>query len=115
MTEGCGLVMKLIQTRSQRHLVHRLCKIEIRWCGVHRVAAEDEQEAHCSRIHIGDEFREAGAPKGGVSLWTYGTPGERYFAGWVWHAEGAQTGRLQIDIAAAGYELADIATAPIKL
>lgn len=42
------------------------------------------------------EFFAVEPPNGGTSLWTYGTPGERYFAGWRY---GGEEGTLQIDIA----------------
>lgn len=61
------------------------------------------------------EFQPVHEPEGGASLWVYGTPGERYFAGWVWHANDGQTGQLQIDIAAGGYALDAIDTTTIKL
>lgn len=60
------------------------------------------------------EFQQIESPEGGSSLWTYGTPGERYYAGWVWRGDNDQTGRLQIDIAqAAAYELEHVDVADV--
>jgi uncharacterized protein (TIGR02996 family) len=62
------------------------------------------------------EFVETDAPEGGQSLWNYGTPGERFYAGWVWNSRGGQSGQLQIDIAEAGsYGLNDIGIADTTL
>src|SRR5262249_36919926 len=61
------------------------------------------------------QFHETQVPEDGSSLWAYGTPGERYYVGWVWHRRGGITGRLQIDIAEAGsYELTDISVANVQ-
>ncbi len=77
-------------------------------------------------------FLPIDGPAEGESLWTYGTPGERYYAGWTWRerqeptgwlqmfrgeTRRAQTpiGRLQIDIAEPGaYTLEDICTADVN-
>jgi uncharacterized protein (TIGR02996 family) len=62
------------------------------------------------------EFDETDAPAGGQSLWSYGTPGERFYAGWVWNRRGGLSGQLQIDIAEAGsYDLRDIGVADVTL
>jgi uncharacterized protein (TIGR02996 family) len=45
------------------------------------------------------EFDEIDAPADGDSLWSYGSPGQRFYAGWTWHGGEDQTGRIQIDIA----------------
>jgi uncharacterized protein (TIGR02996 family) len=60
------------------------------------------------------KFAETDAPADGQSLWTYGTPGERYYAGWTWQGKPKKQGLLQIDIAEAGsYHLEDIDVASI--
>jgi uncharacterized protein (TIGR02996 family) len=62
------------------------------------------------------EFVETDVPADGQSLWEYGTPGERFYLGWVWPNRGGQSGRLQIDIAASGsYALSDIGIADVSL
>src|SRR5262249_37656716 len=64
------------------------------------------------------ELEPTEAPADGANLWTYGTPGERYYAGWTWHEGPKQrrTGRLQIDVAQAGsYTLDEIAVADVRL
>ena len=62
------------------------------------------------------EFEESDVPEDGESLWGYGTPGERYYTGWIWHERDGVRGRLQIDLAhPAVYDVADIAVADIRL
>jgi uncharacterized protein (TIGR02996 family) len=52
---------------------------------------------------------------GDQSLWNYGSPGERFFAGWVWSDRG-ESGQFQIDIAQAGsYDLKEIGIADVSL
>jgi uncharacterized protein (TIGR02996 family) len=80
-----------------------------------RYAAESTQyyrwDRSASRPAV--EFQETEVPEDGSSLWTYGTPGQRYYVGW---ARGRQSGRLHIDIAEAGsYDLADIGVADVEL
>ncbi len=61
------------------------------------------------------EFQAIENPDGGDSLWVYGTPGERYFAGWIHHdGDGAQ-GEMQIDIADAAYFRDQIGIADVEL
>jgi hypothetical protein len=61
-------------------------------------------------------FVETDAPEDGQSLWTYGSPGERFYVGWVWPQREGQSGRLQIDIAEAGsYDLNEISVADVSL
>lgn len=61
------------------------------------------------------EFDETDVPEDGHSLWDYGTPGARSYLGWHWRSRG-QSGRLQIDIAAAGsYALNEIGIADVSL
>lgn len=81
------------------------------------VSPIDYAKAHCrysgELFHYGQkewktraEFFDAEPTDGGTSLWTYGTPGERYFAGWRYAGE---QGVLQIDIAQPGrYEFKDL-------
>jgi len=53
-------------------------------------------------------------PEGTASLWTYGTPGARYFTNYIWHQNGGATGQIQIDFAESGhYKLDDIDTANV--
>jgi len=62
------------------------------------------------------EFQQVDDPPGGSSLWVYGTPGERYYAGWIFHDQNGETGQLQIDIAEApDYEPEDIGVAEVTL
>lgn len=63
------------------------------------------------------QFRETQAPADGASLWTYGTPGERYYAGWIWPLKTSlMTGNLQIDIAQPGtYHLDDIEVEDVEM
>jgi uncharacterized protein (TIGR02996 family) len=62
------------------------------------------------------EFTEVKVPDDGTSLWEYGTPGERCYTGWVWHARGGAKGVLRVDIAQAGsYDLAYVGVANIEL
>ncbi len=62
------------------------------------------------------EYLEVEAPEDGDSLWVYGTPGVRYYAGWVWHANGSQEGSLRIDIAEPGsYSIEDIGMVDLTL
>jgi uncharacterized protein (TIGR02996 family) len=47
------------------------------------------------------------------SLWSYGTPGERYFLNWKWWGRKGREGRLQIDVAESlTYGIDDIDTRP---
>lgn len=63
----------------------------------------------------GIEFSRGNDEEDGASLWTYGTPGERYHARWTWRAQ-RLTGRLQIDIAQPGsYQLDEISVADLRL
>jgi uncharacterized protein (TIGR02996 family) len=67
---------------------------------------------------VGIRFQAADAPADGASLWVYGTPGERYYAGWEWpgRRRGAKSGQLQIDLAEPGpYTPADLGVAPLTL
>ncbi|MEL6179179.1 MAG: nucleotidyl transferase AbiEii/AbiGii toxin family protein [Myxococcota bacterium] len=58
-------------------------------------------------------YDDEGPIDGRVSLWTYGTPGERYYTAWNWNAEQLQ-GVLQLDLAEPGsYALDDIETCMI--
>lgn len=62
------------------------------------------------------EFEETDVPADGESLWSYGTPGERFYLGWVWQNREGQRGRLQLDLAESGaYKLNDIAIANVDL
>jgi uncharacterized protein (TIGR02996 family) len=62
------------------------------------------------------EFDEVMAPEDGESLWTYGSPGQRYYVGWTWHGGEEQAGRLQIDLAESrSYDLSDISVANAHL
>jgi uncharacterized protein (TIGR02996 family) len=64
----------------------------------------------------GIAFDEIDAPEDGESLWTYGSPGERFYLGWKWRDQRGLTGRLQIDIAEAGsYGLDDFSVADVQL
>jgi uncharacterized protein (TIGR02996 family) len=60
-------------------------------------------------------FTEVDTPSDGHSLWTYGTPGERYYTGWNWNGT-PSSGVLQLDIAeAAAYRMDDLAIEPLRL
>jgi len=61
------------------------------------------------------EFQPIEEPRDGNSLWVYGTPGERYIAGWVYHDNNGETGELQIDIAEAATHAEEIGITGIKL
>ncbi len=62
------------------------------------------------------EFDEIDAPEDGESLWEYGSPGERFYLGWVWHGREGQRGRLQLDIAESGsYDFNEISVDDIHL
>lgn len=79
-----------------------------------RYAANSSRYGDNEEDETAVEFEEADPPAGGVSLWTYGTPGERYFAGWQMPATG-EAGLLQLDIAESNYTLDDIATTTIEV
>ncbi len=77
-------------------------------------AAEGSQQF--PRPAHGIEFDEIESPEDGDSLWTYGSPGERYYLGWMNRGRGDQSGRMQLDIAQAGtYNLNDISVADVHL
>lgn len=80
-----------------------------------RYAAETSELSRNTEGNI--FFRESNAPGAeGASLWAYGTPGERYFAGWVMRGHPLRSGLLQIDIAESdSYTLDDISIADIEL
>lgn len=62
------------------------------------------------------EFDEIDVPEDGHSLWDYGTPGQRFYAGWTWHGPEDQTGRIQIDLAQSrAYDLNEISVADVPL
>jgi uncharacterized protein (TIGR02996 family) len=62
------------------------------------------------------EFDEIDVPEDGSSLWEYGTPGQRFYAGWRWHNREDQAGRMQIDLAQArSYALKEISVADVPL
>ncbi|MGF1578973.1 MAG: nucleotidyl transferase AbiEii/AbiGii toxin family protein [Gemmataceae bacterium] len=62
------------------------------------------------------EYLAVAPPEDGESLWVYGTPGARYYAGWVWHANGGQEGALRIDIAEPGsYSIEEIGVVDVTL
>lgn len=65
------------------------------------------------RAASGIAFDHVGEPPAdGASLWVYGTPGTRYYAGWSWAAHPDLSGRLQIDLAEPGpYALEDLGIA----
>jgi uncharacterized protein (TIGR02996 family) len=84
-----------------------------------RYAAESSRYYQWSRPRRAPpevEFLPLESISEGSSLWVYGTPGERYLAGWIWHGRGGTTGQLQIDIAEPGsYRLDDIDVAEVQL
>ncbi|HTU18987.1 MAG TPA: nucleotidyl transferase AbiEii/AbiGii toxin family protein [Gemmataceae bacterium] len=62
------------------------------------------------------EFDENAVPEDGQSLWDYGTPGQRFHAGWTWHGPEERTGRIQIDLAESGsYDLNEIGVTDVPL
>lgn len=62
------------------------------------------------------DFDDIDVPEDGHSLWDYGTPGQRFYAGWTWHGWEDRTGRIQIDLAqSASYHLNEISVADVPL
>lgn len=61
-------------------------------------------------------FDEIDVPEDGQSLWEYGTPGQRFYAGWTWHGREGRSGRIQIDLAeSASYDLNELSVADVRL
>ncbi len=62
------------------------------------------------------EFDDIEVPEDGHSLWDYGTPGQRFYAGWIWHGRADQEGRMQLDLAESrSYDLSEISVADVPL
>lgn len=62
------------------------------------------------------EFHDIDPPEDGHSLWDYGTPGQRFYAGWTRNGGEGQTGQIQIDLAESGsYDLNEISVADVHL
>jgi hypothetical protein len=58
MAERRRLVVKLAEIRAQWHFVDCLGELEVRRRCVHRVAAQNQQEADRTCVHVADEFSQ---------------------------------------------------------
>ena len=60
MTALRRFVFVQTEVHTDRHLVHRVCELQIGRRGVHRVAADDDQHVDFAGIHVGDQIAKRG-------------------------------------------------------